>query len=257
MKRADKLLLESYPEFSRNKIQNLIDRGKVYYRNHGQWQLLRKSSQKMAEEEGFEWKIEEDEEGRFVSRAGFKLEKAIEHFSMEVAQKVCLDVGLSTGGFSHCLLERGAQRILGIDVGHSQLHKSLESESRLVALDKTNARKPLPASFLKEHFGEESFKFDLIVIDVSFISLDKIIGTVLQYLRSGGEVLALIKPQFEVGRGNLNKKGVVKSSDMVVEVVEKNIELFSNNGLEIVGQFQSPIEGENGNQEVFLLAEKV
>ena len=233
-----------------------VEKRKVYYCQDNKWLCLDKPSYKVDPNEDLQWRIEEDEEFQFVSRAGFKLEKAIEHFSLDVRDKMCLDVGLSTGGFSHCLLLRGVQRILGVDVGHSQLHKTLEKEERLVALDKVNAREPLPAGALKEHFGDEFYQFDIIVIDVSFISLDKVMENLLQYIKEGGKLLALVKPQFEVGKGHLNKKGVVKQESMVVEVVEKNIELFKDLGLKVIGQFQSPIEGENGNQEVFLLAEK-
>ena len=258
MSRADKLLQESYPQLSRNKIQSLIERKKIYYSEGGPWFLLQKASQKFPAEKhpSLQWRLQEDEESQFVSRAGFKLEKTLQHFDIDVSGKLCLDVGLSTGGFSHCLLQRGVQKILGIDVGHSQLHPQLQSEDRLVSLDKVNARDPLPGEALHDFFASKDQQFDLIVIDVSFISLDKIIENISQYLRQQGLLLALVKPQFEVGKGNLNKQGVVKDSKMVDEVVKKNIELFTHHGLEIQGQVLSPIEGENGNQEVFLYAQK-
>ena len=260
MKRADQIVAELFPELTRSKVQSLIRRQKISikFKLKG-WKVLSKVGQKL---EGDDWsrddfKIAADDELEYVSRGALKLKAAIETFSIEVSEKNCLDVGLSTGGFSDFLLQNGVKKILGVDVGRGQLHPKLQNNPRLLTFDKVNARDPLDPAILDSFFDHSKPEFDLIVIDVSFISLSLIVPTVVNYLATNGVIVALIKPQFELTKKDLNKKGVVKDPLMVDLVLEKIGGVFEQSGLNLKGCCPSPIEGENGNQEVLMVAHKV
>lgn len=179
----------------------------------------------------------------FVSRGGEKLSAALNHFAIDVKGKVVLDVGASTGGFTHCLLLRGAAKIYAVDVGYGQLAWPLRQDPRVVVLERENAR-----YLKKEKLKEEP---ELITIDVSFISLTKIIPNLLSLAAKGGELLALIKPQFELNKGE-TKKGVVRDPEKQEEAVKTIISFSQSLGLTIKGIFPSPLLGPKGNKEFFI-----
>lgn len=185
---------------------------------------------------------------RYVSRGGLKLEKAMTHFGVQPEGKVCMDVGASTGGFTDCMLQNGAVKVYSVDVGRGQLAWKLRSDPRVVCMEKTNIRYVAP-----EDIGEA---VDLASIDVSFISLTKVLGPVKEILKAGGFVVALIKPQFEAGREKVGKKGVVREKSTHLEVIRKVIAYAQEIGFLVRNLEFSPIKGPEGNIEYLLLLEK-
>lgn len=185
----------------------------------------------------------------YVSRGGLKLEKAMTHFKLSLEGKVCMDVGASTGGFTDCMLQNGASRVYAIDVGYGQLDWKLRNDSRVVCMEKTNIRYVLP-----EHIEELA---DFTSIDVSFISLTKVLLPVRNLLAENGEIVCLIKPQFEAGREKVGKKGVVRDSAVHLEVIEKVIEYARSIALAPLHLEFSPIKGPEGNIEYLLHLRKM
>lgn len=184
----------------------------------------------------------------YVGRGGLKLEAALNSFNVSVTGKIAVDIGASTGGFTHCLLLRGSKRVYAVDIGHDQLDKSLCSDERVVNLEGLNAR------YLKvEDLGEIC---DIAVSDISFISQTYIIPQISQLLTDEGVYIALIKPQFECGRGGLNKNGVVKDKKTRFEAVKKVINCVFDNGMFVSEIIKSPIEGGDGNTEFLMLCTK-
>lgn len=177
----------------------------------------------------------------YVSRGGLKLEKGLESFEIDVSDRICLDVGTSTGGFTDCLLQRGAKKVYAVDVGYGQLAWKLRQNPQVVPLERTNIRN-LPATALAE-------KIDIATIDVSFISLRIVVPAVLKFLQTHASILALVKPQFEVGRGQVGKGGVVRDSDLHQEVIQALNDFFRSLGLQNEGVVVSPILGPKGNRE--------
>jgi 23S rRNA (cytidine1920-2'-O)/16S rRNA (cytidine1409-2'-O)-methyltransferase len=177
----------------------------------------------------------------FVSRGGVKLEAALAAFPVDVKDKVILDVGASTGGFTDCLLQRGAAKVIALDVGYGQLHWKLRQDPRVVVLEKTNIRH-LEPDILRE-------KMDGAVIDVSFISLKLVIPAVSPLLKEDAFIVALVKPQFEVGKGQVGKGGVVRDPELHEEVMEKLIRFFGTEGWKVAGRMPSPLLGPKGNKE--------
>ena len=184
---------------------------------------------------------------RYVSRGGLKLEKALAQFEITVQGQVCLDVGASTGGFSDCLLQHGARRVYALDVGYGQLAWRLRQDARVIVIERTNIRH-MPPETIPE-------AVDLITIDVSFISLRLVVPATLPFLVPGGQVVALIKPQFEVGKQKVGKGGVVRDPALHRAVVESMVAFCSEMGLRCQDPVESPILGPKGNKE-FLLALK-
>lgn len=182
---------------------------------------------------------------KYVSRGGLKLEKAIQVFGLELAGKTVIDIGASTGGFTHCALLNGAARVYAVDVGYGQLEWSLRSDERVVSLERVNAR------YLSRDIIPEAA--DVITIDVSFISLDKIFPAAVLLLKEDGMMIALVKPQFEAGRENVGKKGVVRDKNIHLAVLNKVIQAARESGLTPFGVDYSPVKGPEGNIE-FLLA---
>lgn len=185
---------------------------------------------------------------RYVSRGGLKLEKAMTHFGVQPEGKVCMDVGASTGGFTDCMLQNGAVKVYSVDVGRGQLAWKLRSDPRVVCMEKTNIRYVTP--------GDIGEAVDLASIDVSFISLTKVLGPVKEILKAGGFVVALIKPQFEAGREKVGKKGVVREKSTHLEVIRKVIAYAQEIGFLVRNLEFSPIKGPEGNIEYLLLLEK-
>lgn len=178
---------------------------------------------------------------RYVSRGGLKLEKAINEFGVSCDGKVCMDVGASTGGFTDCMLQNGATKVYAVDVGHGQLDWKLRNDERVVCMEKTNIRYVTP--------NDIEDKIELSSIDVSFISLSKVLPAVRELLTECGEVVALIKPQFEAGREKVGKKGVVREQSTHVEVIEMCIKYAHDNNFKITNLTWSPIRGPEGNIE--------
>ena len=180
----------------------------------------------------------------YVSRGGLKLARALEHFAVDVAGRTAIDVGASTGGFTDCLLQNGASRVFAVDVGYGQLAWQLREDARVVNLERTNIRH-LAA-------GQLDSVPDLAVIDASFISLDKVLPATLALLQPGSDVIALIKPQFEVGKGQVGKGGVVRDPGQHAEVLDK-IRLLANQlGCQVVDLCESPVLGPKGNREFLI-----
>ncbi|NLM09341.1 MAG: TlyA family RNA methyltransferase [Clostridiaceae bacterium] len=180
----------------------------------------------------------------YVSRGGLKLEKAINEFEIDLTDKVCIDIGASTGGFTDCMLKNGACKVYSVDVGYGQLAWKLRNDSRVIVMERTNFRYVKP-----DDIGE---KVDFASADVSFISLTKIIPPAKQLLKDEGSMVCLIKPQFEAGREKVGKKGVVKDPAVHKEVIEKVIEFAKNLGFSIKGLSYSPVKGPEGNIEYLL-----
>lgn len=177
----------------------------------------------------------------YVSRGGLKLEAALRDLSISVQGLVCMDVGASTGGFTDCLLQNGAAKVFAVDVGYGQLAWKLRQDARVIPIERTNIRYLAP-----EAVPEPA---DLITIDASFISLKIVVPAALRFLKPGGQILALIKPQFEVGKGNVGKGGVVRDSQLHQEVIESLRLFFEKAGLSCDGLVPSPVPGPKGNQE--------
>ena len=188
------------------------------------------------------------EDNPYVSRGGLKLKGALTHFGMNASGLIVLDVGASTGGFTDCLLQEGAVKVYALDVGYGQLAWKLRTDSRVISIERTNIR-----YYDGEHIAEP---VDLVTIDASFISLKLVLPAALKFLKDGGAVLALIKPQFEAGRGEIGKKGVVRDEDVHRRVVEDIEGVCRELGLAIAGTCESPLLGPAGNKEFFIYAKK-
>ena len=184
----------------------------------------------------------------YVSRGGLKLEKAVANFDVDLQDKVCTDVGSSTGGFTDCMLQNGAKKVFAIDVGRGQLAWKLRQDTRVVCMEKTNIRYVTP-----EDLGEE---IDFSSIDVSFISLTKVLLPIRNYLKEDGQIVALIKPQFEAGREKVGKKGVVREKSTHVEVLELVLSYAVSIGFKVLNLDFSPIKGPEGNIEYLVHLQK-
>ena len=180
----------------------------------------------------------------YVSRGGLKLEKAMTRFGLDLTGKVCMDVGASTGGFTDCMLQNGAVKVFSVDVGHGQLDWKLRNDPRVVCMERTNIRYVTP-----EQIGEA---VDFASIDVSFISLTKVLGPVREILKEDGQVVCLIKPQFEAGREKVGKKGVVRDPQVHLEVIRMVADFARVSGFDLLNLEFSPIKGPEGNIEYLL-----
>lgn len=185
---------------------------------------------------------------KYVSRGGLKLEKAMQHFDVTLEGKVCMDVGSSTGGFTDCMLQNGAVKVYAVDVGHGQLDWKLRNDPRVVCMEKTNIRYVTPDQI------EDRIAF--ASIDVSFISLTKVLGPVKELLTDDGEIVCLIKPQFEAGREKVGKKGVVRDPKVHLEVIQTVLQTAMDLGFSILDLEYSPIKGPEGNIEYLVHLKK-
>lgn len=194
---------------------------------------------------GIEARIEIRGEGLpYVSRGGLKLEKALEAFGIDPSGWVVLDVGASTGGFTDCVLQKGARKVYAVDVGYGQLAWKLQADPRVVNLERRNIR-----TLKREEVEEE---IDLIVIDASFISIEKFLSRLLPFLKKEGSILGLIKPQFEVGKGEVGKGGVVREPALHRKVIDRIGQYSRGIGLNVLGVVESPLRGPKGNKEFFI-----
>ncbi|MDX2032202.1 MAG: TlyA family RNA methyltransferase [Blastocatellia bacterium] len=231
--RLDKLLVARGLVETRARAQALILAGQVF---SGEVRM-EKAGQMVAVELPLAIKAQMP----FVGRGGFKLAAALDQFGVEVAGRVCLDIGASTGGFTDCLLQRGAVRVVALDVGHGQLDWKLRQDPRVEVRENVNARYLQPGDF--------AAPFDLVVADVSFISLTRILPVVPGLLRAGAIVIVLIKPQFEVGREEVGRGGIVRDEAAQRRVVAEVTQCASGHGLRVRGVIDSPILGADGNRE--------
>lgn len=238
--RIDKLLVELGFADSRTKAQALVMAGVVLVNE----KRIEKPSQEFSATDKIRIKGKSDEI-KYVGRGGLKLEKALQEFQICPSECICLDVGASTGGFTDCLLQNGAKKVVAVDVGTNQLVWKLRNDPRVEVRENINARYLKP-----EDFDE---KFDLIVMDVSFISVTKILPALKDLLAENGKIIVLIKPQFEVGKGEVGKGGIVKDETKHAEVTE-NINKFAESvGLKNKRLIDSPILGADGNKEFLAL----
>ena len=235
--RIDKLLVEHGLAESRTKAQAMVMAGVVLVNE----QRVEKPSEQFASDSQIRIKHADDPTSRYVGRGGLKLEAALKRFQIDVRGAVCLDVGASTGGFSDCLLQNGAERVFAIDVGHNQIDWRLRNDPRVEVREGVNARYLEPQDF--------PTKFDLVVIDVSFISVTKILPAVLPLLKPDGSLVALIKPQFEVGRADVGGGGIVRDEQKRIRAVHYVSECAFTLGLRAEGVIESPITGAEGNIE--------
>ena len=233
-KRLDVLLTEKGFVDSRSKAQAIIMAGQVYV--GGQ----KADKPGISYEENVEIEVR-GESCPYVSRGGLKLEKALRDFGVDPTGFVCSDSGASTGGFTDCLLQQGASKVFAIDVGYGQLDWKIRSDPRVVVMERTNIRYVTP-----EDLGES---LDLSVIDVSFISLKIVLPAIKALLKADGQVLCLIKPQFEAGREKVGKKGVIRDPETHKQVLDSFVELADTLGFTILGLTFSPVKGPEGNIE--------
>ncbi|UOF00243.1 TlyA family RNA methyltransferase [Bdellovibrio reynosensis] len=250
--RLDVHLVEKGLAQSRTHAQELIESEQVFLVQGTQKKVLKKSSFAVTADMFIE--VTSGPANRFVSRGGLKLEGALEHLKLSVAGKKALDVGISTGGFTDCLLKNGAEFVLGVDVGHGQVHPSLLSDPKLKVIEGINARGLSQDSTVAAAVPKE--KFDLIVMDVSFISISLIIPELIGFLKTEGCLLSLVKPQFEVGVDGLAKGGIVKDASLFKDVENKIKKICLEQNLKVLDYFSSPIQGKDGNNEFFIFAQK-
>jgi len=243
--RADRLLVARGLAPSRTLAQRLIEAGRV---RAGTLEV-RKPSDPLPDDAPVT--VASGDEDRYVSRGGVKLAAALRAFDVDPRALDCLDVGQSTGGFTDCLLQAGAARVVGVDVGHGQLHPRLRADARVVAIEGVNAR-AIDARALGDAMPGGGF--DLIVVDVSFISLALVLPALAPLAAATGRLLALVKPQFEAGRGALDRRGVVRSDDDHERVRGSTDACARRAGWTIAGWHDSPIRGGDGNREFFLHA---
>lgn len=235
--RIDVILVSKGVFSSRERARASIMAGKIFVDG----QRVDKCGEKVKENSNIEFK---GEQLPFVSRGGLKLDKAIKSFSINLNDEVCLDIGASTGGFTDCMLQNGAKKVFSIDVGYGQFAWKLRIDPRVVCMERTNIR-----YVTIEDIGEYG---DFASIDVSFISLKKVIPAVLSLLSEKGKIIALIKPQFEAGREKVGKKGVVREKSTHVEVVNNILDFLMKSNLKVIRFDYSPIKGPEGNIEYLI-----
>jgi len=238
-KRLDKVILEKFPHLSRNQIQSFIMQGKIKIDG----QVCTKVGTLIDPLLGV---LLEDDTPKYVCRAGHKLERALEHFGIDVRNKVILDAGLSTGGFTDCLLQSGAKRVYGVDVGYGQVHEKISNNTRVNVMERTNLR------YLKD-VGE---LVDVITLDLAFISVLKVMESVCSLLKPQGKLIVLIKPQFEARREQVGRGGIVKDEKVHQEVVERVVSGIVEQGFSFCGVTDSPITGATGNKEFLAFFER-
>ena len=242
--RIDKLLVERGLAPTRTRAQALVMAGVVLVGER----RVEKPSETYPPDAPLRVRGSDDPASRYVGRGGLKMEKALGEFRIDPAGAVCLDVGASTGGFTDCLLQHGASRVVAVDVGHNQIAYSLRADPRVEVREGVNARHLSPGDFDEQ--------FDLAVMDLSFISATKVLPAVVPLLKEGGRLVVLVKPQFEVGRGEVGKGGVVRDPAQHARVVEEVSAAAAGLGLTAGGVTESPITGADGNREFLALYEK-
>lgn len=232
--RLDQLIQQSYPQYSRQQIQSWIMQRKVKVDGV----VMDKPGSQVKLEAVLELSVTEP---KFVGRAGFKLEKALDHFGIDVTGLTVLDAGLSTGGFTDCLLQRGAKEIFGIDVGYGQVHEKIRADERVHVMERVNLRTVTPATLGKQ--------VDMVTLDLSFISILKVMDAIDLVLKSHGVLVTLIKPQFEAQKGEVGKGGIIKDAAVHKRVLQTVTDGIVAHGYVLNGITESPIYGADGNKE--------
>jgi 23S rRNA (cytidine1920-2'-O)/16S rRNA (cytidine1409-2'-O)-methyltransferase len=245
--RADQLVTQRGLAPTRSAAQRLIAHGAVRWRAPSGWAAPTKAGEDLPDD--CELEVTDDAELRFVSRGGLKLEAAIAHCAIDVAGMTCLDIGQGTGGFTDVLLQAGAARVVGVEVGHGQIHPRLAADARVSVLEGVNARHLVAAQLPVD-------RFDLIVGDLSFISLALVLPALLPLMGEGELLLLLVKPQFELQRVDIGKGGLVKSKAAYGHVEAKLRKACAGHGLVVRDWFASAIDGGDGNREFFLRASR-
>ena len=239
--RADQLLVQQGIAPTRSAAQRLIERGAVRWQSAAGWQVPRKAGESLPE--GCTIEVVDDAELRWASRGGLKLDGALARTELAVAGRRCLDIGQGTGGFTDVLLARGASQVVGVDVGHGQLVQRLRDDPRVRAIERLNARE----------IGSAGLgRFDLVVGDLSFISLTLVLPALAPLVT--GDLLMLVKPQFELQPADIGKGGLVKDPASYARVETRLREVCASLRLNVVDWFDSPIAGGDGNREFFLQA---
>ena len=253
--RADQLLVERGLAASRSQAVRLIAGG-LRWRDAGTadaWRNVAKNRDDLPEDAELE--LLDAGESRYVSRGGLKLEGALKHAGIDPTGKHCLDIGQSTGGFTDCLLQQGAAHVTGVDVGHGQLHARLREDARVTAIEKVNARNLAAADLLADgEQTEDAPRFDLIVGDLSFISQTLVLPAIVPWLADDGDLLMLVKPQFELQPGQVGKGGIVRDAALYAIVETRLREACDALALRVLQWFDSAIEGGDGNREFFIHA---
>lgn len=245
--RADQLLLERGLAASRSQAQRLITSGVEWRLGTKPWQRVSKNGDELPLP--CEVRLLDTAEARYVSRGGLKLEGALQSSGLSAQGLRCLDVGQSTGGFTDCLLQQGAAQVVGLDVGHGQLHPRLRDDARVVCVERINARE-LEANDAR--VPDVALGFDLVVGDLSFISLTLVLPALLPLLKRGGALLMLVKPQFELQPSDIGKGGLVKNEASYVQVEARLREACAALNLDVLGYWPSAIAGGDGNKEFWI-----
>jgi 23S rRNA (cytidine1920-2'-O)/16S rRNA (cytidine1409-2'-O)-methyltransferase len=276
--RIDQLLVQRGLASTRSQAQRLIADGVQWRKTTADtWKRVAKNGDEVPEDAPIQ--LMDDSEARYVSRGGLKLEAALKQVGLSVAGLACLDVGQSTGGFTDCLLQHGALSVVGVDVGSAQLHPSLREDRRVLCVEKVNARAlvatDLVAAYAQSTGEDGQFdtddgdedqevslaefapEFDVLVADLSFISQTLVLPAVVPFLKAGGTLLTLVKPQFELQPGQVGKGGIVKDDAMFPLVEQRLREACAELGLKVTHWFDSPIDGGDGNREFFICARKL
>ncbi len=248
--RADQLLVHRGLAPTRSAAQRLIERGAVRWLGPRGWGVPKKAGEDLPED--CELEVTDDAELRFVSRGGLKLDAALAHSGIEVAGRRCLDVGQGTGGFTDVLLQRGAAQVVGLDVGRGQLNARLAADPRVEAHEGINARDVAGTAFAQAHAPHS---FDLVTGDVSFISMTLVLPTLVRWLAPRGELLMLVKPQFELQPQDIGKGGLVKDAASHARVEARIRAACADHALTVCDWFASAIEGGDGNREFFVWAQ--
>ena len=249
--RADQLLVERGLAATKSQAQRFIASGVRWRLHGGPWHTVAKNGEELRETAELE--VLNTDETRFVSRGGLKLEGALARCGFNVSGWRCLDVGQSTGGFTDALLQAGAAQVVGVDVGQGQLHPRLRQDPRVVCIEKCNARE-LTADSLVLDKASAAAPFDLIVGDLSFISQTLAWPAIVPLLQSGGSMLMLVKPQFELQPEHIGKGGLVKDASSYTLVQQRMAQACVDHGLTLRDYFESPITGGDGNREFFVWA---
>lgn len=257
--RADQLLVDRGLAATRSQAQRLIASG-VRWRAGAQWRAVAKNGDELPPDAPVE--LLDVAETRYVSRGGLKLEGALRDSGVPVTGKACLDVGQSTGGFTDCLLQQGAACVVGVDVGHGQLHGRLRADPRLACIEKVNARSLSATDLiaanpvLERCAGRFASEFELVTGDLSFISLTLVLPALVPLLARDGDLLMLVKPQFELQPPQLGKGGLVRDASLYAEVEQRVRNACAALGLAVAGWLDSAIRGGDGNREFFIHARK-
>ena len=283
--RIDQLLVQRQLASTRSQAQRLIAGG-VEWMQHDAWRRVAKNGDEVPVDAPL--RLLDDSEARYVSRGGLKLEAALKQMGLDVTGFACLDVGQSTGGFTDCLLQHGAASVVGVDVGSAQLHPSLRADPRVLCVEKVNARSlsasdliaayahstgdsgPFESDFSADeeeadadaedadfdadevNVSEFKPEFDLVVGDLSFISQTLVLPAIVPFLKPGGTLLTLVKPQFELQPGQVGKGGIVKDASFYPLIEQRLRDACAELGLTVTAWFDSPIDGGDGNREFFI-----